>query len=104
MPSAPIVSRTADVSIANVVLLNLKTRKTKRTTCTLYGTFDSKEEITKALRDYYSKRRGEHFAHVTSWKKETHLYVMDPQKFIENAEIRPLRTGSKQKGGPKVNE
>lgn len=103
MPSAPIVSRTATVTYANVLLLNKRTRKTKRTTCMLYGTFSDKASIIKALREYYEKR-GEHFTHVTSWKEETHLFVMDPQKFIEESEKRPLRTGTKQKGGPKEKE
>ena len=100
MPSARIISRTETVTVANVLLLNKGTRKTKRTTCTLCGTFTDRPTIIKALREYYAKR-GEHFTHVTSWKEETNLYVMSPQEFIERAEKRPLRYGSKQKGGPK---
>lgn len=100
MPSAPIVSRTITVTVANVLELNLKTRKTKRTKCTIVGTFDNKADLVVALRNYYNGIKGKHFAHVTSWKEETNLYVQDPQFFIEHAEKRELRKGTKQVGGP----
>lgn len=96
MARKPVVSRTIKSTIVNAKVYKSSTDSVETQNISLAGTFDTEEQLDKALRKA-TKGADIQVLAVLGTEVNEALYVMDENKFIELADVQPPR-------GTKVSE
>ena len=90
MAREPQVTRTIQTTEVVALCLNIETKESFEKVVSLSRTYKDAKKLRKALEEAVNTDTVK-VVHIISTETKTSLYAMSEQKFIENAEILPVR-------------
>lgn len=100
MPRIPQVTRTITTTLATVLCLDLESGNPVTMTVRLPRTYKAEAKVLKAARKKLESDKLK-VAHVSTYKAQTKLYVMTEERFVEEADELPPRSGVQTETQPK---